>query len=367
MQIRDYEGTNFITGLRAIAILLVFLVHSGGGELKNINDGFNNLVHYGTYGVQMFFVISGFTIFYQIFEKGYRFKKFLLVRVSRISIVYFPIIILIFIYINLDGVQFNNWAIKFNDGNISIQNLLMHLSYLGAFSVKYANTIIGVEWTLNIEVFYYFLFSFLISKLLIKLELINLISVTIILIFMAIAVLFLGYIDFLDKSLLHWMPFQYGYMFLLGGISYYFRKIILSSFSTTEQFKLSNISLFVVIICFIVLIYFSNILPGVIVGGITAFLTFILIIFTKDKAKPSSLFTNHFFMFMGSISYSFYLLHLVILNIPISKFISISNINLIISIKFLIALFVSYISYKIFEVYLYKKIKTYIVSQSWKD
>ena len=97
MKIRNYKGTNFITGLRAIAILLVFLVHSGGGELKNINDGFNNLVHYGTYGVQMFFVISGFTIFYQIFEKGYRFKKFLLVRVSRISIVYFPIIILIFI------------------------------------------------------------------------------------------------------------------------------------------------------------------------------------------------------------------------------------------------------------------------------
>lgn len=28
---RHYDGTNFITGLRAIAVLMVFLIHSGGG------------------------------------------------------------------------------------------------------------------------------------------------------------------------------------------------------------------------------------------------------------------------------------------------------------------------------------------------
>jgi peptidoglycan/LPS O-acetylase OafA/YrhL len=69
MQIdRHYGGTEFITGLRAIAVFLVFLIHSGGGGLREVSEFLNTFVNFGKYGVQIFFVISGFTIFYQLYE-----------------------------------------------------------------------------------------------------------------------------------------------------------------------------------------------------------------------------------------------------------------------------------------------------------
>ena len=42
MQIdRRYDGTDFITGLRAVAVFLVFIIHSGGGGLRDINEFLN--------------------------------------------------------------------------------------------------------------------------------------------------------------------------------------------------------------------------------------------------------------------------------------------------------------------------------------
>jgi peptidoglycan/LPS O-acetylase OafA/YrhL len=73
---RVYEGTKFITGLRAIAVLLVFLIHSGGAGLTEFGGALSTLVTAGKYGVEIFFVISGFTIFYQLFEGNYTLKRF---------------------------------------------------------------------------------------------------------------------------------------------------------------------------------------------------------------------------------------------------------------------------------------------------
>lgn len=77
---KKYDGTNFITGLRAIAVLGVFVIHSGGGGLRTLGEEYNRLVDWGKYGVEMFFVISGFTIFYQLYEKKYDFKSFFALR-----------------------------------------------------------------------------------------------------------------------------------------------------------------------------------------------------------------------------------------------------------------------------------------------
>ncbi|WP_185976998.1 hypothetical protein [Shewanella psychropiezotolerans] len=50
---RVYEGTNFITGLRAIAVFLVFLIHARGGGLVELGGAFSNLVMIGKYGVEV--------------------------------------------------------------------------------------------------------------------------------------------------------------------------------------------------------------------------------------------------------------------------------------------------------------------------
>lgn len=69
---RHYKSTEFITGLRFIAIFMVFLIHSGKDVVSEILTNQERLVSLGKYGVMVFFVISGFTIF---FEKNYSFKS----------------------------------------------------------------------------------------------------------------------------------------------------------------------------------------------------------------------------------------------------------------------------------------------------
>lgn len=127
---KKYADTNFITGLRAIAILLVFFTHSGGG---GINPLFNSFVEFGKYGVQVFFVISGFSIFYQFFERNYTFKKFLIIRVIRISLVYLPLICLVYLYFLLTQNTLNPWADILNHGQISFTNFILHVHILAAF------------------------------------------------------------------------------------------------------------------------------------------------------------------------------------------------------------------------------------------
>lgn len=51
----------YIDALRGIAIALVFVVHAGGRA--GVDGVLNKVVSAGQYGVQLFFVISAFTIF----------------------------------------------------------------------------------------------------------------------------------------------------------------------------------------------------------------------------------------------------------------------------------------------------------------
>ncbi len=44
---KNYGDTNFLTSMRAIAILLVFLIHSGGGGLRLLSGWGDHLVDCG--------------------------------------------------------------------------------------------------------------------------------------------------------------------------------------------------------------------------------------------------------------------------------------------------------------------------------
>jgi peptidoglycan/LPS O-acetylase OafA/YrhL len=358
---RNYKDTNFITGLRAIAISLVFLIHSGGGGLRELGGAYNLFVDFGKYGVPMFFVISGFTIFHQLYSGNYSFSKFLKIRISRISIPYFPIILLIFIYINMGGEQFNGWANKFNDGAISIDNLFAHLTYLASFSLKYANTIIGVEWSLHIEIFFYLTLGYLIANQYLKVNLKSLSFALIVTVFIAILFLYLGFVNKLDRLLVHWMPFRYAWMFVLGGIGYYYRNIINIKLTKQNQYKLSNVAILLSIMCVFILLNLKKINGvGVINEGIFATLTFILIVFVRDSASLSVILNNKVLNLLGSISFSFYLLHFIVIQTQIANYFA-TDTALLLIINFAFTALISYLWFRVFEVMIYKKAKSYIV------
>lgn len=360
MQIdRHYGGTEFITGLRAIAVFLVFLIHSGGGGLREVSEFLNTFVDFGKYGVQIFFVISGFTIFYQLYEGQYSLRRFLFIRISRISIPYFPILLLIFVYINLGGEQFNNWADKFNDGKVTIENIIFHITYLASFDLKYANTIIGVEWTLNIEVFFYCVIGFLLTRGFLKRTLVNVSFWFLFFCGVAIIFLILGYTNTLDRLLIHWMPFHYGWMFILGGAAYLIRKKLVFGLSSDTANKISDLC--VLISLFIIIILVSINTLGLINEIVFSLITAVLIITTRDSAKLSRLLTNKAMLHFGSISFSFYLIHYIVIlfQIPFLIFEVESQIAIFIF-NLLLTTLVSLFWYVIFEKILYKKAKSAI-------
>ena len=68
--LRRYPGTDFVTGLRAYAALMVVIAHTAA--LSNFGWAGNALSAAGRHGVLVFFVISGFSISAAFFKsKGY--------------------------------------------------------------------------------------------------------------------------------------------------------------------------------------------------------------------------------------------------------------------------------------------------------
>ncbi|WP_345985249.1 acyltransferase [Sulfurimonas sp. HSL-1656] len=360
MQQRNYSGTNFVTGLRFIAVFLVFLIHSGGAGLREYSLWTSDFVSYGQNGVEVFFVISGFTIFYQIFEKNYEFKKFLQVRIIRISLVYFPILLFLYVVYKTTGVIVSDLSYKLNNGVISLENLLVHMVYLGFLDVKYANTIIGVEWTLNVEVFYYILLGYLIYKGLLRGEIKNTVYYLVVFLLLSFIVAIISYKHMIDPLWVNWMPFYYGYMFILGGFAYSLRKHITESFNSTNLSLISNSATAIAIILWLGLALNHTYFPAKVSGGLTALIVFILLLFTRDNSVFSFLLNNKVFIFIGSLSYSFYLLHMICIYVVKEFIIEPFGVFLV---SFMMTLFVSYISYELLEIKAYIKLKSFVLKK----
>jgi peptidoglycan/LPS O-acetylase OafA/YrhL len=336
---RHYSSTNFITGLRAIAIFMVFLIHSGGGGLREFSEVGDRVVSLGKYGVEIFFVISGFTIFYQFFKRDYSLKNFLKVRLFRIAIPYFPILLILFL--------FSNFFMR----DISFLDLLSHLFFLNFLSNEYANSIIGVEWTLSVEVFYYLLFGILITYGLMATKFKNLISWFILLFSIAIITAYLVKSNTINTLTGQFMPFKYGYMFVLGGVAFILREYFEKNYSEEFLNKFSNITLFLSVFLFFSYLTITMIPSSATLNEIFfSVLTFILIIFIRDGAIFSKIFTNNIILFFGSISYSFYLLHFVVIKtLPLEEYSFIVWVTL--------TTLVSLAWYLFFEKFIYQKVK----------
>lgn len=355
---RSYRDTDFLTGLRAIAILMVFFMHAGGAGLESLGSVASFFVRLGKYGVQIFFVISGYTIFSQFYQEKYNFRDFILVRLARISLPYFPLLILIYLYLYFGGKQFNIWAIQFNDGIFSLRDLLAHLTYLSAFFYQYANSVLGVEWTLGVEVFYYLVLGLLISYKIIKLNFKSFVIWGLVTFAMALVIKFLAKYSGINQFALGWWPFAYGYMFLLGGLAYYLRSISFVGAKILNDVKRRLVAN----------LFFASALAGLLFMGLSVlyfkpiyFLvelyfvasTFLTIVLFHEGSWLAKILYNRFLMFIGSISYSFYLVHnLVILHLPL-----IISPALTLLINFLIALIISVLWSLFFEQYLYSLVK----------
>ena len=337
---RNYDNLNFITGLRGIAVLLVFLIHSG---LTFNNLILNKFADWGKYGVMIFFVISGFTIYNQIISRNMNFKSFILIRFTRLILPYWPILLFIFIFPN----YISEWSTVYPAENQNF-NYLFHFMLINFFSLEYANTILGVEWTLSIEFIYYIIFGIFLGISSYKKYFKNTIIFFIIAYFLPKII---GKLFVIDALLMHWSPFPYGFMFALGGLAFIIRKKYEKKISKITLNRISNFVGLFVLFFMILNLHYMFIFN---ISNVFAFATFLLLICVRDFSLFGYIIRNPIFLFIGNISYSFYLLHIIILKL---------NLEINLGYKFLLIILVSFVWYYIFEYQLYRKIKTKLLRQ----
>lgn len=153
---RPQGQVEIVTILRGLAATSVFLFH-----LVCVTKGYipGDTVHtffsYGRFGVQFFFVISGFVIPYSMIRAHYRtadFFRFLLKRVVRIEPPYLLILVLTVVFLYMRSRTTANAPLA-----VTWQQVALHVGYLIPFSGYDWLSI--VFWTLAIEFQFYLFFS----------------------------------------------------------------------------------------------------------------------------------------------------------------------------------------------------------------
>ncbi len=137
---KNYGETNFITGMRAYAALAVVLIHSGGAGLRELGLLGNFLADLGRTGVYVFFVISGYSVSVS-YSKSQAYSIYLVRRLFRLAPIYYFWLLVV--------------AFLMGSENPDFYNIAMHMLFISFLDYKIANSVLSVEWSIAIEVFWY--------------------------------------------------------------------------------------------------------------------------------------------------------------------------------------------------------------------
>jgi exopolysaccharide production protein ExoZ len=318
---------------RGIAALMV-VVHHSSGSLKYYHKIDSHFLEFigslGKYGVDFFFVLSGFIITYTAYFKygdPNSFKSYVKNRLIRIYVPYLPIgIFFLVLYTLFPG--FSN-----SGRDISVLTSLT--------LIPYGNPALSVAWTLSFELCFYLLFS------------ISFFSKKMWNIFVCVwlcLILMVNYgtitFNFKEHPILRIIFSTYNFEFIFG---FFLAKLVL------KKIKFNLILLF----CFLLLLsgmffYFKFIDSDVfyfsmnlLFSLISFFVIYISIIYFNKKINPTNVL-----MMVGNATYSIYLVHNPLQMILIRIYPKInSTLNLIFAL--FLAIFIScligYIYYLIFE------------------
>ncbi len=277
---------------------MVIAIHTGAFRELGWLGG--NIADNGKYGVQIFFVISGFTIA-QTFCNARGFWPYFGRRVMRIAPLYYAMILLGFALIATATLPHPYWM-EFYGSEPSLYNLLMHLSFLSAWDPTIAPSILGVEWTIPIEMFWYVTLALLLPVSGDRRAVFKVFGVLLVLSALTRG---LGQL-YLPPAGAHFNPLTYGAYFYLGAVADQMRSV----FREREKpWKRQRLWLCYAVfgLALITDIGVNSALLGLATAGI--------IVFYDHNAARAKLLTWRPMLFLGSISYSLYLIHYLAITI----------------------------------------------------
>jgi peptidoglycan/LPS O-acetylase OafA/YrhL len=325
---------------RAFAAVLVLIDHSGTAALLNTNSLIISKIlgYLGSFGFYVFFVISGYIMMETSNGKHGRFYdciEFLVRRFSRIAPIYY--IGTLFACLCLSNLK--NIPLKEDDILYSVLFLARwsNIENPGFFPV------LGVGWTINLEMFFYALFS--ISLLF------NRNRGSILLILCLFLLVLLGSIlhKLLPLHLHHTCIFFYTEDIILqfaAGIFIY----IISSKIKKIHFSILLVPSVAILLFYVIYIAYTNNIPYM--QRPISILSICLVSSAVFFKWNFNYFVNRIFVFLGDASYSIYIFHTIVLLIINYIFIIIGFTDPLI--KFMIfifsALIISLICYYLFEI-----------------
>lgn len=293
--LRAYGETDFITGLRAIAATMVVIIHSGAflnwGAIGTVMTGA------GKYGVDIFFVISGFAIAKTFTEaRGYR--PYLTRRLMRILPLYYLLITLALLGVATGLIGPTYWMAEFGTAP-DLYNWLMHLSLFSYLDYRVANSALGVEWSIPIEIFWYLVLPLILGAAQ---------SLKRAALGVVVMLVLTGIVTYLCKQALgtslpvKWTPIAQGHLFLLGAWAFFFRQRLAGG---VIRFGRLWVALALVLMLSAGLLDFDG------RGEAFALATVILIalLHPAQFGGVCRVLSGRVLLFLGSISYSIYLIH----------------------------------------------------------
>lgn len=318
-----------ITGLRALAVITVVIFHIG--HLPN-----------GYLGVDIFFVISGYLIttiiLNELKENCFTLGGFYLRRARRIlplSLFVTSVALVVGIFTMLPD-DLENLAQSVVATNFFSNNILQAITTKNYWDVVNEYKPLMHTWSLGIEEQYYFLYPLLISYLYLKFK----DSLTIILSVLVVASLLLYLSPYpLEHQKFYHLPYRF-YELAAGGVA-----------ATLLNNKLisHNYSPLLILLQVTILLANPEIIPESLSMILTIMLTTMILISANENSYTSSLILeNKPMILIGSISFSLYMWHQVIL--AFTRYFIISEPNTLQISTILVIIFIlSLLSYKLIE------------------
>ncbi len=238
----------------------------------------------GKHGVELFFMVSGFVIFWSL-NRINKPMDFIVLRFSRLYPVYWAAVILTFILVYIFGLE---------GRSVSVNDAIINLTMLQGFiNIPHVD---GVYWTLVIElIFYFWMFILFLCKQHNKAELI---------LFPLVVISALQSIGMIDMNNVINKILLIDYIsFFISGICFY---------------KLLNDKNKKITICILLFCLISTALTYSLLSLLLfAFLYLFFYLGISERIKGLN---NKYLIYLGSISYALYLIHKNIGYIIINKF-----------------------------------------------
>lgn len=352
-EINNKQFIPALTGIRAIAVYLIFFKHLNFFSPKTQPNLYLFVNQFYSF-LSIFFVLSGFLIYYKYHEisslNKTKLYNYFINRVSRV----FPILIILITTTFILGYYHGLYS-----GKEALNLYLLNISLLKGFSSDYFLTGIGPSWSLSVEELFYLLspLIFFFTK-----KILSLIKFVILFYLLGLLITYLFYLNPTDGFFKdNIFTFNYTFfgrvfefacgiylgMMVKGNV----KPITKKPFSKNILYAGLGIILVSVVLLFLIarhnqIMHATDSIAGIMVNNLLMPVGIVLIFYSLiyQKGKLQKFLSSRLMVALGSSTYSFYLLHTTFVLSYIYKFFSTN-----ILITFVLMILISYIFYKTVE------------------